>query len=391
MSDLGNDVTLWASSFGHWSKKESINGSEAFKTEVLDNLKIVTLKTRPLYYKNDLKRILNMLYFANAFTRISKDFKQTPDIIIASYPSPFAAYSAYKLARKLKARFVLEIRDLWPQNWVERGAFSKYHPFVQVLYRLEKYLYRNSDIIVTALPYVSEYLSERGIERNNVFWIPNAADLTDAASGGVSQPLDDESENIRGLMNENAKKNILNIVYVGGLGPANKVDTILEAAKILRDRNIKNVFFTVVGSGHSRENLIQYVKGNNIQSVRIWPAVSGSSVPGILKCADIGVLCLHDNPIYRYGVNLHKIYDYASAGLPIVFAAKVRNDLVALAKAGMTVPPGDPEAIAQSLLTLQAMDKEKRTAIGRRGYKYIAEHYDLSVLSKKYLDIISSN
>ena len=123
IADMGNEVTLWTSSFGHWSKKESIQNNASFKTEKIGNLSIVSLKTKPLYYRNDTRRILNMLYFSYAFSRTARNLNARPNVIIASYPSPFAAFSSYRLAKKYNARFILEIRDLWPQNWVERKAF----------------------------------------------------------------------------------------------------------------------------------------------------------------------------------------------------------------------------------------------------------------------------
>jgi glycosyltransferase involved in cell wall biosynthesis len=390
IADMGNDVTLWTSSFGHWSKVDSIKDGSPYKSESAGSLKVMCLKTKPLYYKNDMKRIVNMLDFARVFSKNAKKQHEKPDAIIASYPSPFAAFSAYRLAMKYNARFILEIRDLWPHNWVARGAFSKYHPLVQFLYCLEKYLYSRAEIIVTALPYVNEYLIERGILRDKVFWIPNAVDLSDNghSSNGYKN---DGSDRILQSLADNTEKGILNVVYVGGLGPANRVDSILGAAKRLKDQGEKGIFFTIIGSGHSKNALEDFVSDNSLDTVKIWPAVSGSSVPEILRHGDFGVLCLHDNPIYKYGVNLHKIYDYMSAGLPIVFAAHVRNNLVDLADAGITVSPGSSDEIARALEKFKSMNAQERSEIGKRGYRYITKNYDLKVLSKKYFDIISQN
>ena len=120
----------------------------------------------------------------------------------------------------------------------------------------------------------------------------------------------------------------------------NRVDCILKAANVLKDKGENGISFVMIGEGHAKKELRKYVSDNKLDSVRIWPAISRKTVPKVLSRADVGILCLHDNPIYRYGVNLHKVYDYMAAGLPIVFSAKVRNNLVETSKAGITVSSG---------------------------------------------------
>lgn len=388
-ADMGNNVTLWMSSFGHWGKVETIQDNLPFSVQNQGRLKLISLKTKPTYSRNDSKRFLNMIHFAYTFSKISRNMQPLPDVIIACYPSPFAAFAAYRSAARYNARFVLEVRDLWPQNWVERKAFSRHHPFVLMLYAMEKYLYKNSNVFVSALPYVSDYLIERQIKRKEIFWIPNAADMTEVESDKNETAEGDDSNNICDVMKLHRQRGTMNVVYVGGLGQANRVDKILEAARILRDKGENGIFFSVVGEGHSREKLLDFVKQNNLESVKIWPAVPGKAVPKILRCGDVGVLCLHDNPIYKYGVNLHKIYDYMSVSLPIVFAARVRNDLVASSHAGFTVSPDNAAEIADALVRFKSMNEEERKEIGKRGNKFLAENYDINILSKKYLEIIS--
>ncbi len=388
-ADMGNDVTLWTSSFSHWGKVETIQGNDPYIVKNEGKLKIISLRTKPAYYRNNYKRILNLLNFAYVFSRVSRTVLPLPDVIIASYPSPFAAFAAYRRAIKCNSKFVLEIRDLWPQVWVERKAFSKHNPFVTILYALEKYLHKRTNILVTALPYVSDYLVEKGLKKQETFWVPNPVILKNFDLKDNETALRNECSSICDMMKTNRQKGMMNVAYVGGLGPANRVDRILEAARILKDKGVTNIFFTIVGEGHSKKDFIEFVSKNKLDSVRIWPAVPGKTVPMILRYADVGVLCLHNNPIYRYGVNLHKIYDYMAVGLPIVFAARVRNNLVESAKAGITVSPGNADEISAALQEFSSMTAEERSIIGNRGHRFIAENYDIDKLSRNYLEIIS--
>ena len=388
---MGHQVTLWTSSYSHWGRIETIKENVSYIIKKEGNLSIIYIKTKPPYYKNDHKRFLNMFYFSYALWKAFKTIRPSPDVIVASYPSPFAAVAAYRLALRYSARFILEIRDLWPQVWVERKAFSRHHPFVMILYALEKYLYKRTQIFVTALPYVSVYLKERDVKPQTISWIPNGINLEDFKIAEKQDFPFDGKNNIIDFMRAENEKGKMIVIYVGSLGVGNRVECIIKAAKILKEKGVNSISFTIIGEGHSKKELMKYVSDNKLDSVKIWSAIPRRAVPKVLSYADVSVMCLHDNPIYRYGVNLNKVYDYMAAGLPIVFSARVKNNLVESSNAGIAVQPGDSAGIAAALERILSMSTEERVLMGKRGYRVIAENYDVNKqLSKKYLDVITT-
>ena len=388
----GHKVTLWTSSFSHWGKVETIReDNSAFDIDVENGINIISLKTKPLYYRNDYKRFLNMLYFAYAFYQTSKKINTKPDVIIASYPSPFAALAAYSLSKKYKAKFILEIRDLWPQNWIERGAFSRYHPFILLLSTLEKYLYARTRYFVTVLPFFSEYLDKMAVKPEKVSWIPTGIHLYEFKTAMLQKPSNEHVSKILTALSEAKKKGNLNVIYVGGIGVGNRVDQIVKAGHLIKNNGIEDISIFIIGEGHSKEDLKKYVSDHCLDNVTIFSAIPRNDVPKVLCRADIGIQCLHYNPIYRYGVNLHKIYDYMAARLPIVFSAKVRNNLVELSKAGISVPPASPEEIVQALVRLRNMTKEERVSMGQRGFEYLSDNFDINnQLIKRFMEIIQN-
>lgn len=384
---MGHHVTLWTSSYSHLGNIETIKDNVPYIIKSEGNLNIIYLKTRPIYYRNDHRRFLNMFNFAYVLSRTAKNILPSPDVVIASYPSPFAAVAANRLALRYNARFVLEIRDLWPQVWVERKAFSRYHPFVIILYALEKYLYKRTNIFVKALPYINEYLDEKGVKPQTISWIPNGINL-DEFSNMEQDDSYGEVNRICNIMRTEKQNGKMNVVYVGSFGVGNRVDCILKATNLLKDKGENGISFFIIGEGHSKKELIKYVSDNKLTSVRILASIPRKAVPKVLSCADVGVVCLHDNPIYRYGVNLHKVYDYMAAGLPIVFSARVRNNLVESTRAGITVLPGNSTEIASALQKFRSMTTEERYLIGKRGYEAIAKDYNVKRLAEKYLGLV---
>jgi len=384
----GHHVTLWRSSYSHWSREEIIKNERPYVIDTDGNLNIIHLKTKPPYYKNDHRRFLNMLSFAYALEKTSRTVSPPPHVIIAAYPSPFAAFAACRISTRFGAKFILEIGDLWPQVWIERKAFSRYHPFIVILYALEKYLYKRTEVFVSSLPFADDYLKEKVVKSYKFLWIPNGINLDDFKLNGMqSNQCDNVNAILKALSDEKQKGN-MNVIYVGGIGVGNRVDCIVQAAKILKDLGESKISFHIIGDGHSKDMIIKYVSDNKLNSVKMWPPIIRKSVPNILKHADVGVICLHNNPIYRYGVNLNKIYDYMAAGLPIIFSANVRNNLVDLYKAGITIPPSDPDKIASALQKFLSMPSEERTSMGARGCDGVAKDYDIKKLAKKYLELI---
>ncbi len=387
-AEMGHQVTFWRSSYNHWGKKETITDGKPYAIHEEGNLKVIRLKTRFHYDKNNYKRFLNMLSFANSLMTISKSIRPVPDVIIGAYPSPFAALAACRIAERYNAKFILEIGDLWPQVWIERKAFPRYHPFIMILSAVEKYLHKKTHNFVSSLPYVSEYLKERDVKGFRFSWIPNGINMDDFEVNVKQDPSIGSVGDILDAMNQERQKGKLNVIYVGGIGVGNRVDCIVKAAKILCDRGEDKFYFTIIGDGHSKNDIVKYVSDNKLSSVKIWPPIVRRSVPRVLKAADIGILCLHNNPIYRYGVNLNKLYDYIATGLPVIFSANVRNNLVEQYKTGITIPPSDPDAIASALQKLSSTPSEERIIMGERGRRAIAEDYDVKKLAMRYLDLI---
>ena len=71
---------------------------------------------------------------------------------------------------------------------------------------------------------------------------------------------------------------------------------------------------------------------------------------------------------------------------PVVHAIDAGNDLVAESGCGVSIPPENPQAIADAILYLFKMSLEERKAMGQKGHEYVKTHHDYSVLAKDFLE-----
>jgi glycosyltransferase involved in cell wall biosynthesis len=186
------------------------------KTADVDGIPYVWIKTRR-YERNDAKRALNMVDFSTRllFARLGQLPK--PNVVIASSPHPFVAFNGYRIARRYGAKFIFEVRDLWPLTLLEIGGHSPRHPFIRAMAWAERLGYERCDHAVSLSAGTRDYMVAYGLDERKFVNIPNGMDLP--AEGANVEPLPEEHrrviENLRG-------HGTLIVLYSGSHGVVNE-------------------------------------------------------------------------------------------------------------------------------------------------------------------------
>ena len=329
------------------------------------------------YERNNWRRAWNMLTFSYNCYKIGCKFKDKPEVIIGSSPHPFTAFAAVRLARKLKAKFFLEIRDLWPQVIVDMGKLNQHHPITQAMRLLEKYLYRVADKIIVLAEGSKNYLIEKsGIKESRILYLPNGVHLNNFS-------CQKDRDILRKLYNFNK----FTLIYTGAHGPANSLDTILKTADRLREN--KNIEIVLVGDGILKEELLKQAKEMRLNNVRFFDPVPKTEIPGILTAADAAIITLKKVKVFSYGVSPNKLFDYMAARKPIICA--VDGDVaekINKAGCGISVMPEDEKSMADAITHLVNLPQNELKKMGDNGYKEIKENYSREKLAQKLVDLI---
>jgi glycosyltransferase involved in cell wall biosynthesis len=360
----GHDVSVIASGFEHYARRDRIRAGATSQVEVLDGVRYVWLRTPP--YRGSIGRARNIATFAARFTLLANRLPlPPPDVVFGSSPHLLTPFAAIGVARRATVPFVLEVRDIWPQSMVDLLGMSPRNPAVMGLGAIERYLYRNADRIVTVLPAVADYMVERGATREKIVWIPNGVDLS-----GVPAPRN--PPDVPPFV----------VMYAGTLGLVNGLDVVLDAARVLLDRGRgDDVLIRLVGPGPARERLEQRVAQEGLVNVRIDQPVPKEQVHDVLAEAHAFLMVLEDSPVFRFGVSPNKLFDYFAASRPVLFAVRTDNNPVEEAGAGITVGSGDPVAMADGIEQLARLTPAEREAMGRRGEVYVRKEHDYDLLS----------
>jgi len=358
----GHSVTIVASSF-HYSKYKEMKvyKEKDYLKEELDGVKFIWIQTPP-YFSNGMSRVKNMLSYSHKVWKIIPRLNlETPDVIIGSSVHLFAVYTAYKLAKKYKVPFIMEVRDIWPQTLIDMGV-SKYHPFVLLLGVLEKFLYKRADKIISNLPYAFEHIRNFTDEKK-VEWISNGVDLS----------------NNKYVEKEETKKFIVS--YTGSIGIANNLQILINLAERLKAQ--KDIYFRIIGEGGEKKKLQNLVQAKKINNIIIENAVKKADVVTILKESDVLFLSLKDSPLYKFGISLNKLFDYMAAGRVVVFSGNPKNNPLYEADSGYVIEPDNIDKLETVILKIYDLSQSERNKQGAKIRKYVEEYYSIDVLTNK--------
>ncbi len=368
----GHAVTIFASSFNYSTYSDPVfnqpeNRKRRWARQVLDEVEFIWLRT-PAYRGNTLRRVRNMLSFARTVERQALRWGlDAPDVIIGSSPTLFAARAAQRLAARLRIPFVLEVRDLWPQTFIDFKAFSARHPAMRVLESIERGLYRTADRILTLAPGAHEHIAGKGADPAKIHWLPNGVDL-DVVPPPHPPP----------------GRSPLVAMYAGAHGRANALDTVLDAAALLQQSGDDDlVRFRLIGDGPEKPRLVARAAREGLRTVSFEAAVPKQNIHGLLLGADLFLHSTHDTALYRYGISPNKLFDYMAAGRPTIDASPSFRSPIAESGAGITLAAEQPALLADAIRAMCALSPAARGEMGQRGRRFIEERHNFARLAEQ--------
>ena len=375
----GHDVTIIASTESHIRKKNPIVKYD-FEEEMIDGIRYVWVKT-PKYDGNDKKRAWNMIRFtmklwSNAL-RISQNYN--PDVVIASSTFTIDNYPALKIAKISKAQYYYEVHDLWPLSPMELGGMSATHPFIKLMQAGEDYAYKYCDKVISMLPHTQEHMKAHGLDLHKWRYIPNGICLQEWSSGEAIPEI------ISKEIQEKKSQGKRLIAYAGTLGLANALGTLIEAAKLVQN---KDAFFMIFGIGPEEDNLKALIEKEKLQNVKLMGSVSKTVIPTLLSEMDILYIGLQRQSLFRFGISPNKLIDYMMSSKPIIQSIDAGNDMVSEAQCGISIEPENSQAAANAVDTLLQKSTTELDIMGDNGHQFAMQHHTYEKLAEQFLAVM---
>ncbi|MDD3945549.1 MAG: glycosyltransferase family 4 protein [Bacteroidales bacterium] len=375
MRKLGNQVLLLTSDSNHGSSFPETK--KTYNYDIEDDLPIIWIKTTKYKKTASIRRVLSWIDFELKLFFMPIKSMESPDVIIVSSLSIFSIIYGYYLKKKFNCFLVFEIRDIWPLAMTEEGGFSKNHPLVLFIGIIEKFGYKNADLIVGTVPKLDKHVINILGYDKPFFCSPQGFD--------PKKYLTDEVFDTS-MFQKYVHKDRAIIGYAGSIGISNALQIFIDTIKLMKDN--LDIYFLIVGSGDLKQKYEEELAG--YCNVSFLPKIEQDMVKNFLSICDMLYLSTYDSMFWKFGQSLNKIVEYMLAGKPIIATYTGYPSMINEANCGIFVPSKKPEDLRDVFIYYARISNKEREKIGKNGRDWIYQHRTYEMLAKDYLDKISS-
>lgn len=321
-------------------------------------------------------RMVKYLFLTNA---IYKEAKKTESDIYFIYSTPpFLGWIGTRLVKY--APTLYNAQDLFPDTLAQIKHLSEKNPLIRFLRYKEKKVYQFNSKVVTISEDMKNTLIHNGCPENKIDVVYNWVDTQNVHHV-------DKADNE--LMDELSidKSNFI-VSYAGTIGLFQGIDTVINAAKIIQEKN-DNIRFVLIGDGSYKEKLLSRIENEKISNIDIFPFQPISRVSEIYSIGDLELVTIGKG-VTKTSLP-SKTWQIMSAGSPvlaIVDHPSCLEKIIIENDTGYCCEPDNPGELAKKIMQAyreqSLLDKK-----GKNARSFAERNVERSIQTEKYYDIIS--
>lgn len=325
------------------------------------------------------RQLLNYGTFAGITTATAPFRVRRADVVLWESPPLFLAPTASMLARRLAARMVMNVSDLWPRSAIDLGLLVPGGVAARFCERLEAGAYRRADLVSCQTEGIVEGVRHRRPTASTCLF-PNGVDLE------IFRP---RPPNKRLRQRLGASEESALVGYFGNFGRAQALEQLVEAAAML-SAQAPTVRVVLMGDGPRRAAVDQLVRKLALPNLTVLEPVVHGDVPEMLAALDVAVVPLADRAVFN-GARPSKLFEVMAMGVPFVYAGRGEGaSLASSSGAATVVPPEEPTALAAALCQLCALSPAQRQELGDRGRGFVAKQFDRATITDDFIGRMES-
>lgn len=305
-------------------------------------------------------------------------FLPRPDVIIATSPQLLVGLAGWWLAFARQVPFVFEVRDLWPESLTAVGVGDPNSILHHSLAGIAGFLYQRADRIVVVTPAFREHLiTHWRMPARKIAVVENGVETDQFAP----QP---EAANMALRRHLGAADKFL-VCYIGTMGMAHGLETLLEAAQSLQQD--PRVMFLLIGEGAEKERIRGQAESRGLSNVKFLDQQPRERIPAFISASDACLVLLKKTDVFKTVIPT-KMLEFMSCARPVILGVDGEaRKIVEGAQAGIAIEPENASALASAIVKL-AGDSTQRKASGARGREHITRNFSRQRTAERYIEVL---
>ena len=333
-----------------------------------DGAKILSVKTLNIQKTNLIEKGLGTLLLEYQYQRAIRKYWKNIKFDLILYSTPPITFNRVisSVKRRCEAKTYLLLKDIFPQNAVDLGMFSKGSFIYKLFRKKEERLYQLSDYIGCMSPANVEYVLRHNpsITAERVEVCPNSIELygkeSEYNNGGLLQKL-------------NIPTDKLLLIYGGNLGRQQGIDFLMDVLAANEKRT--DTYFVVVGNGTEYGKISQWFRNNTPHNSCLIPSLPKQEYDDLVSACDVGLIFL-DN---RFTIPNYpsRLLSYLENRMSVLMATDMNTDIGPIAEKngyGLWTESGNLETFME-MVEFVAEDRERLKLMGEKGYDYLKDNY----------------
>lgn len=337
--------------------------------EEIAGIPVIRTWIYPAHGRNLLRRLINFGSFSLT-SFFGCLLAQRPDYLLVESPPLFLGVTAYLYGRIFRVPYIINVSDLWSESASALGMLANRH-ILNVSNQLECFVYNRAHRVNVVTEGLAERLTtHKSVPRTKILWLPNGVNLV------KFRPQMPAHDLARALHLCDAPV----FSFVGTHGQTQGMQIILEAAQ----RVGTSARFLLVGDGSEKPGLVSRARALGLDNVTFLDSQPADDVPRLMALSRAALITLRAGEMFR-SIRPAKMFPAMGCGTPIIYSGDGEGAaIVRHADCGLTVPPGDAEALAQAVRELAA-DPERARQLGANGRALAEREYGWDAIVGRWL------
>ena len=372
LGQLGMPVQIFTGQPGYAFHEES-----APAIEQLDQVRIKRSRTTRLWSKRIRGKALNGLLFCLRSGVYLLRNRSRGDVLLLTTAPPFLPILGYLVHKTFGLPYVCLLYDLYPDVAVELKVVAREHWAVRLWDTINCHVWRRAQKVIVLSSTMKDRVVAKCPEiKDKISVIHNWADPNQIAPIAKNQNWFAKAFNL---------VDTFTVLYSGNMGRCHDMETILEAAKLLKDEPIQFVF---IGNGAKRQGFRTQASQLGLKNCQFLPYQDKENLPYSLTACDLSLVSV--SPGMEGLVAPSKLYPALAAGRPLAIVCEPHSYLRSMLKesgCGEAFNNGDPEGLAAFIRRL-ASDSQLTKQMGRAGRRYLQSNFTPDLIAQQYSQVL---